>query len=157
MSAFPVGMPPSVAMSLPISDTTASSTGRRAGRRPSLVAVGLLALVVLAGCSSIGGLPGTATETDTGLVTDGETLTVDPAPAQTVEGRTDLAAGAQVAIRLRASGEDPFLKSESATVENGGAFSAAFNMSGIEPGTEFDVTVTHNGTTLIEADGRVAA
>lgn len=138
------------------SDTTAAPGGRRTGRRQFWVAVGLLALVVLAGCSSIGGLPGPSTQTDPGLVTDGETLTVEPAPAQTVEGRTDLDAGDEVAIRLRSSGEHPFLKSESATVDDDGTFSAQFDLSGVESGTAFDVSVRHNGTTVIEADGRVA-
>lgn len=124
------------------------------GRFAALV---LLALVAMAGCSSLGGVPGTDTETGPGLVTEGESLTLEPAASQAVEGRTDLAAGAEVAIRLRASGGQPFLKSESTTVENDGTFAATFNMSGVEPGTAFDVTVSHNGTTVIEADGRVAA
>lgn len=137
------------------SDTAAASDGDRTGRRP-WVALGLLALVVLAGCSSIGGLAGSPTESAPGLVTDGETLTLEPTAAQTVEGRTDLDAGAELAIRLRSSGEQPFLKSESTTVGDDGTFSAQFNMSGVESGTEFDITVSHNGTTAIEADGQVA-
>lgn len=133
-------------------------------RRPAAIvtrgrfaALLLVVLVVLAGCSSLGGVPGSGTETDPGLVTAGETLTLEPAPGQTVEGRTDLDAGTTVAIRLRSTGEDPFLKSESATVESGGTVAAEFDLSGVDPGTEFDVTVSHNDTAVIEATGRVAS
>mgnify|MGYP000274067318 CR=1 FL=1 len=135
-------------------DATRPASTVTRGRFAALV---LVVLVALAGCSSLGGVPGTDTETGPGLVTEGETLTLDPAASQAVEGRTDLAAGAEIAIRLQANGGQPFLKSESTTVESDGTFAATFNMSGVEPGTAFEVTVSHNGTAVIEADGRVAA
>lgn len=125
--------------------------------RSRFAALLLVVLVALSGCSAIGGPFDTGTETDPNLVADGESLTVEPADDQVVAAQTDLEAGTQVAIRLRSSGDQPFLKSQSASVDSDGTASAAFNLSGVEPGSEFDVTVSHDGTAVIEADGRVTA
>lgn len=93
---------------------------------------------------------------NTTLDYDGDTLTVESAPNRTVGGETDLAPGTNVTVRLEsAAGSSPFLKSATATVGEDGRFEAEFNVTGVDPGSEFEVTVRHEGDTLALADGEV--
>lgn len=95
---------------------------------------------------------------DTTLDADGDALTVESASGQSIAGETDLPAGTEVTIRLTSTGATtPFLRSATATVGDDGRFSAAVNMSAVDPGSTFEVTVRHDGDTLAIADGEVVA
>ena len=91
------------------------------------------------------------------FVHDGERLTVDPAAEQAIRGETDLEASTELSVRLRSSGDSPFLKSATATVDDDGAFEATFDMTGVDGGTAFDVTVYRNGTRIMNTTGEVVA
>jgi len=59
---------------------------------------------------------------------------------------------------LRSSGSaQPFLKRTTATVGDDGRFEATFDLSGVEPGVAFTVTVRADGETVDEAPGEVVA
>lgn len=92
---------------------------------------------------------------NTTLDYDGEALTLDSAPNQTVGGETELATGSNVTVRLTSTGADPFLRSATATVTEDGRFETEFNTSTVASGTPFEVTVHHDGDRLTTADGEV--
>lgn len=91
------------------------------------------------------------------FVHEGEQLTVEPAEGQTIRGETELDAGTELQIRLRSTGENPFLKSATATVEDDGTFEATYDMSGIDDGTTFDVVVHRDGERFMNTTGEVVA
>lgn len=70
-------------------------------------------------------------------------------------GRTDLAEGTTVSVRLRSTGENPLLRSQPPTVDGDGAFEATFDLSDVAGGTDLHVVVHRNGTRLVEAEGAV--
>lgn len=125
--------------------------------------LGVAVVATLAALVGIYGIPGL---TDGGTADaaevprfdhDGDRLTLEPAEGQTIQGQTDLAAGTELSVRLRSSGENPFLKSQTATVDESGAFEATFDLSGVEGGTTFDVVVHHDGSRLMNTTGEVSA
>lgn len=129
--------------------------------------VGLVVLAVVAGLAVVVGAygpagllgdGGTADAAETPrFVYDGERLTVDPAPDQVVQGETDLERGTELSVRIRSSGENPFLMSATATVDDDGAFEATFDMSDVPPGTTFEVVVHRDGARFLNATGEVVA
>lgn len=89
---------------------------------------------------------------------EGDALTLQSAPEQAVEGTTDLAAGTEVTVQLRSSGAgQPFLKQATTTVGEDGRLEATFDLSSVEPGAAFTVTVRADGETVDEAPGEVVA
>lgn len=87
---------------------------------------------------------------------DGDAVTLESAAGQVVRGSTDLAPGTEVTVRLRSSGGDqPFVRQTPATVGPDGRFEAEFDLSSIEAGTSFTVTVAVDGDTLASAPGEV--
>ncbi|MFC7176906.1 BGTF surface domain-containing protein [Halosegnis marinus] len=129
----------------------------------------LAVLVPLTGCNALGGgatATPTATETPTATATatpvegtsldyDGDALTLANTTDQRVTGVTDLADGTEVTVRLRASGDSPFLHTDTATVENG-TFAATFDLSNVPADTNFVATVTADEV-VAETDGEVVA
>ncbi|WP_436931378.1 BGTF surface domain-containing protein [Halosimplex halobium] len=99
--------------------------------------------------------PVAAENHSTSLDYDGDALTVESAPDQSIAGETDLPAGTEVTLRLTSTGSSPFLKGATATVTEDGRFSAAVNMSAVAPGSTFEVTVRHDHDTIAIADGEV--
>lgn len=101
--------------------------------------------------------PVAAENHSTSLDYDGDALTVESAPEQTIAGETNLSAGTDVTLRLESIDDArPFLKSATATVTENGRFSTAVNMTMVPTGSTFEVTVRHDGDTLALADGEVA-
>lgn len=138
-------------------------------RQKTALLLVLAVLLPLAGCNALAGGTATpsATATDsptdsptptpregTYLRYDGDAVTVESAAGQELAGETDLPDGSELAIRLRASGDNPFLKSKQVTVEDG-SFAATFDMSEVPAGTEFEITVRHDGSAVAEASGDV--
>lgn len=120
-------------------------------------AVAAVGVAVVVGVYAPPGLvDGTADAAETPrFVYDGERLTVEPAPEQSIRGETDLDEGTELSVRLRSSGENPFLKSTTATVGDDGAFEATFDMTDVDPGTTFEVVVQRNGTAVVNTTGEV--
>jgi nitrite reductase/ring-hydroxylating ferredoxin subunit len=93
----------------------------------------------------------------TSLVYEGDQPTVSADAGQTIAGRTDLPPGTNLSIRLKSdSPENPFLIPARATVTDYGTFETTVDLSALEPGGEFDITVSHEGTVLLETSGHIA-
>lgn len=124
-----------------------------------VVAVAVVGSAVVVGVyGPLGLADGTADAAETPrLVYAGERLTLDPAPGQPIRGETDLDAGTELSVRLRSSGENPFLQSATTTVDDDGAIEATFDLTDVEEGTTFDVVVQRNGTRVVTATGEVVA
>lgn len=121
----------------------------------AVVVLALAGVLVLDPSGLVGAdSPADATETP-GLVYEGEQLTLQAEADQVVEGRTDLGEGENVSVRLRSTGENPFLKTRTATVDDDGAFEATFDLSDVEGDADVGVVVRHDDTRLVEAAGAV--
>ncbi|KYH27798.1 hypothetical protein HAPAU_04690 [Halalkalicoccus paucihalophilus] len=82
----------------------------------------------------------------------------------TVTGESNAAPGTDVQIRLRATGDDPFLMSQTAEVGDEGAIESTFDLSEHEAGQNFTVRMTDNNgeeevqqqvdATLVESAGQ---
>ncbi|WP_247008534.1 BGTF surface domain-containing protein [Halorientalis litorea] len=128
--------------------------------RTRAIAVALTVLgVTLGGAGLVVGMDGGATaQNDTAsIVTDGDELTLTAASNSTLDGETNLAAGSTVTVRLTSTGGSPFLRTTNATVGEDGTFTATVDLASVEPETEFNVTVRHDGTDIGEATGTVVA
>lgn len=126
--------------------------------------LGVAVVATLAALVGIYGVPGlvdgdgTADAAETPrFLHDGDQLTLEPAEGQTVRGETDMDEGTELSVRLRSSGESPFLKSRTTTVDDSGAFEATFDLSDVDGGTTFEVVVRRNATHVMNTTGEVAA
>jgi hypothetical protein len=130
------------------------------------------ALFVVAGVGAVlvaGGAPGSlgpsAATTDTPNPTD--TSTTDAAPRARVvatnqslvlpatedalvRGETSLASGSELSIRVRSTGESPFIRSRTATVAPDGTVRVRVDLASVDPGTPVTVSIVRDGTTLAE-------
>jgi hypothetical protein len=96
-------------------------------------------------------------EPGTHLSHEGDRLTVDAAPDQTIRGTTDVGAGSELTVRVRSTDSaNPFLRQQSAVVRDDGTFAVTMDFGSVETDTTFDIAVRHNGTTLTEMSGEVA-
>lgn len=59
----------------------------------------------------------------------------------TVSGESTLAAGSEIDVRLRAEGENPMLKNERVTIAEDGTWSAEFDFSDVDEGTNLTLEV----------------
>ncbi|MDZ7731477.1 MAG: BGTF surface domain-containing protein [Natrialbaceae archaeon] len=73
--------------------------------------------------------------------------------SQTLEGETTFAPGTSFTLTARAVGNNPFLKTASAVVENDRTFSGTFDFSDVPNGTEFSTEVQGHDSSMI--DGQV--
>ena len=92
---------------------------------------------------------------------DGDPLvTVQNASNQTISGTTSVAPGTNVTVRARATGDNPFLKTQEVEVHDhgdGAVFHANLDFSDVSSGTNFTLTVPNQGfEDDAETDGRVA-
>lgn len=99
----------------------------------------------------------TAPATGTRLQYDGDRVTTESEPNQTVTGTSRLSAGTNLSVRLHAEGAGGkmFIMQETATVDGTGRFAATFNLSSIESGTTFRASVYRGGDRLDYAPGVV--
>lgn len=91
----------------------------------------------------------------TTLVYEGDELELAAEPGQTVRGETALAPGTELDVRLRSLGENFFVEADHVTVSQYGTFEATFDLTGVEPGTTFEVDVRGDGRRLLTRPGRV--
>lgn len=73
------------------------------------------------------------------------TITLHPEAGQAITGTTELSAGRNVTVRLRSSGESPFIKSQTVAVADDGTFTARFDLSGISTPANATATVVADG------------
>ncbi|WP_336362698.1 carboxypeptidase-like regulatory domain-containing protein [Halalkalicoccus salilacus] len=78
----------------------------------------------------------------TGDFDDEDRLQVENGEEATVTGESSAAPGTDVTVRLRATGEDPFLMSQTVQVQEDGSVEATFDLSEHQAGQEFTVTMT---------------
>lgn len=88
---------------------------------------------------------------------EGAPVTLAPQDGQTISGTSELDADRNVTVRLRSSGENPFLLSNQVSVGEGGDFSATFDLSDVRAPTNATATVTVDGETIAEAQVAVEA
>lgn len=90
----------------------------------------------------------------TGEWDDDERLQVENSAEANVTGESTAAPGSDVQIRLRATGDDPFLMTESAEVDENGVIDASFDLSDHEEGQNFTVRMTdqHDNDVQDEVD-----
>lgn len=88
---------------------------------------------------------------------EGDRLTLPASSDARIEAGTDLPAGEVVTVRLRSTGQSPFLRSPQATVGRDGRVAAPVDLSRVEPGTTFDAALLSNGTELASTSGVVGA
>lgn len=106
---------------------------RRLAGLAGVIALVLVAgvLVAVAGPSGSIGI-GSTDDPPTVDIDDGEELDLKAHENSTVTGTLDGAAGTEVSVRLRSSGDSPYLKSDTATVDEDGRFEARFDLSHVE-------------------------
>jgi surface glycoprotein (TIGR04207 family)/PGF-CTERM protein len=76
---------------------------------------------------------------------------VEASAGQAIQGQSSLAAGSEVTIRVQSqSSANPFLLEQRATVQDNGTFSADFDFSEAEEGTNFTVDVRQGGESLLD-------
>jgi pilus assembly protein FimV len=100
----------------------------------------------------------------TGDFNDDDVLQVENDENATVTGESNAAPGTDVQIRLRATGDDPFLMSQTVEVGDEGAIESTFDLSDYEAGQNFTVRMTDNNgeeevqqqvdATLVESAGQ---
>jgi hypothetical protein len=87
---------------------------------------------------------------------DGDQLTLPATSNASLQVATDGKPGTNVSIRLQSVDSDnPFLRSQAATVNETGIATATYNMSAVAPGTEFEASISYNGTEIMSRMGTV--
>jgi surface glycoprotein (TIGR04207 family)/PGF-CTERM protein len=105
----------------------------------------------------------TVVERDVELDTTGENpdgtefIQVESADGQTVTGDTTLAPGTELSVRARATGDSPFLKSQTVTVDDSRSFSAEFSFASVSEGQNFTISVIDGSTERDDVDAVVSA
>ncbi len=124
----------------------------RPSTRRRIVVVGAVLLAVV-------GLAGAAGASGASLSTVNETVRVHAVDDATIEGTLDLDAGETVTLRVQSTGDTSprFFRSADVSVGDNGRFVGEFDLSDLSAGATFAVTVTHEGSSIAEADGTVVA
>ena len=85
--------------------------------------------------------------TVSGLDADDD-LRIQPEAASGISGTASVAPGTELSVRVRNTGDDPFLKTQTADVASDGTWTTTFDLSDVEVGTEFSVVVLRSGTEI---------
>ena len=85
--------------------------------------------------------------TVSGLDADDD-LRIQPEAASVISGTASVAPGTELSVRVRNTGDDPFLKTQTADVASDGTWTTTFDLSDVEVGTEFSVVVLRSGTEI---------
>lgn len=85
-----------------------------------------------------------------------DTVRVAPAENETITGETTVAPGTEITVRARATGESPFLLTNTTTVNPDGTFAGTFDFSDVSVGQEFNTTIrSQSFEDDVETDGLV--
>lgn len=88
---------------------------------------------------------------------EGDRLTLEAAPGQTISGTTTLGPDESVSVRLRSASGSPFLRTIETTTGANGSFEGQVDLHNVDPGATFEITVLHDGTELATDSGIVTA
>jgi len=102
--------------------------------------------------------PANTTEQVNGTVvlSDTDTVRLDAATGQEISGRTDIAAGETLSVRLVSTSDaTPFLRDREATVSENGTFRTTVDLSAVTDQPSFELTVRHHGDVVANRSGRV--
>lgn len=107
----------------------------------ALLVSGLAAGAVTAGTDDQMMAETTPDDHTTRLDTGGEEVTLRAVSDQEIRGETTVSEGSTVLVRLRSSGESPFIRRQEATVEEGGVFTVTFDLSDVSADDPTEVTI----------------
>jgi len=85
----------------------------------------------------------------------GDRITVESTANRTIAGSTDREPGTELRVRVRSTGESPFLKQQTTTVGPDGRFAVTMDFSSAPAGATFQVTVAADDERLVTATGEV--
>jgi hypothetical protein len=127
---------------MPTERPDSGTSERSPARRVSVV---LFCLVLTAGglCPPVAAADEYPVELD-------EDLDLQAAGNQTVTGAANLDAGTEITVRVRSSGENPFLQQQQVTVEEDGTFTATFDLRSATVGAEYTTVVIGDDGQLSE-------
>lgn len=127
-----------------------------------LVAGGLFVLPALSGQTNG---PADAPATDETAPTDvngtvvypvNDSLVLETRSNKSIEGATDVAAGATVTVRIKSdSGDSPFIYQQQTTVRDDGTFAVPADLSGVPENATATVSVRHDGEELTNRTAQV--
>lgn len=125
----------------------------------SLQTIMLVVGVLLLGTAALGTGVAAGQSDSVSLVTMNETVRVHSVEDATIHGTSDLEAGTNLSIRLKSTGETSprFFKTTTASVQSDGDFVVTFDLSELETGDTFSVTVQQGNQTVASAEGKVVA
>lgn len=89
------------------------------------------------------------------VVATNRSLVLPATDAALVRGETGLAPGTELSVRLRSTGDAPFVRSRTATVAPDGTVRVRVDLADVDPGTPVAVSIVHDGTTLAERQATV--
>ncbi|MDS0259464.1 hypothetical protein NDI56_08670 [Haloarcula sp. S1CR25-12] len=91
------------------------------------------------------------------VLPDTETVRLDATTGQVISGRTDIAAGETLSVRIVSASDaaTPFLRSREATVSENGTFRTTVDLSRITDQPDFELTVRHDGDVVASRSGQV--
>jgi PGF-CTERM protein len=75
-------------------------------------------------------------------------LRIQPEAASVITGTASVAPGTELSVRVRNTGDNAFLKTQTADVASDGTWSATFDLSDVVVGTEFSVVVLRGGAEI---------
>lgn len=78
-------------------------------------------------------------------------LRVVPGTATVISGTTTVAPQTEISVRVRNTGDNPFLKTKAIDVAADGTWSATFDLSDVAIGTEFKVVVLRSGAEISDS------
>lgn len=85
---------------------------------------------------------------------DADPVELDAVAAATLRGSTDLDPGTEADVRLRSTGDQPFLRTNATTVDDDGEFAVTYNLTRVEAPQDAVVSVRADGES-VEADAVV--
>jgi PGF-CTERM protein len=114
-------------------------------------------LVAGTGAATVTGASSAAQAENTTVDHGGEAVTLVTDPNATVTGETSLDPGSNLTVRLRSTGESPFLLTDETAVREDGRFTATFDLSEMPDGANATLTVRADGERLAEIPARLVA
>jgi len=94
-------------------------------------------------------------EFDTQEIDDEDTVVVRAEENATVSGESSVAPGTEGTVRVKSTGDSPFLLSEDIEIQDDGTFAADFDFEGVNSDSEFTATVELEQGTSSKVDGVV--
>ncbi|PSP96795.1 hypothetical protein BRC94_11455, partial [Halobacteriales archaeon QS_5_70_17] len=94
-------------------------------------------------------------EFDTEQMDGEDTVVVRAESNATVSGETSVAPGTEGTVRVKSTGDSPFLLDDDVEVQDDGTFQAEFDMEGVSTNTTFTATVELDQGTTAQAEGVV--